>query len=60
MRFKETTEEEIKEIVIVNDYGVKCSPEDPAPTSLLKKVDLDRVHPNLDEISQSVTRRSEH
>ena len=39
LRFRETTEEEIREIV--NDYGVKCSPEDPAPASLLKKVDLD-------------------
>ena len=37
--FREATEEEIREIV--HEYGVKCSPEDPAPASLLKKVDLD-------------------
>ena len=37
--FEEASEEEIKEIV--QEYGVKCSPEDPAPASLLKRVDRD-------------------
>ena len=37
--FKEASEEEIREIV--QEYGIKCSPEDPAPASLLKRVDLD-------------------
>ena len=37
--FREASEEEIREIV--KEYGVKCSPEDPAPAKLLKMVDLD-------------------
>ena len=37
--FDLSTEEEIR--VIVADYPVKCSPEDPVPASLLKKVDLE-------------------
>ena len=32
--FEPTTEEEIRNIVMT--YGVKCSPEDPAPTDILK------------------------
>ena len=39
MVFEEATEEEIREIVV--EYGTKCSPEDPIPASLLKKVDMD-------------------
>ena len=38
MEFRHATEE-IREIV--SEYGIICSPEDPAPASLLKKVDLD-------------------
>ena len=37
--FRPATEEEIREIV--DEYGTKCSPEDPVPTSLLKRVDTD-------------------
>ena len=37
--FELATEDEIREIVA--EYGTKCSPEDPVPASLLKKVDLD-------------------
>ena len=37
--FEPATEEEIREIVV--EYGMKCSPEDPIPASLLKKTDLD-------------------
>ena len=37
--FRPATEDEIREIVA--DYGTKCSPEDPVPASLLKKLDLD-------------------
>ena len=36
--FEKATEEEIREVV--TRYGVKCSPEDPAPASILKS-DLD-------------------
>ena len=37
--FREASEEEIREVV--KEYGVKCSPGDPAPAKLLKMVDLD-------------------
>ena len=37
--FEKTTEEEVREMVM--KYGIKCSPEDPVPASLLKKADLE-------------------
>ena len=43
MEFENATEEEIKEMV--KKYGVKCSPEDPVPANLLKKVDIETFIP---------------